>query len=56
MAATLQEIADLAGATRGTVDRVLHNRGRVNPEAAARILKIAEDLEYQSIKRNKRKI
>lgn len=56
MAATSQEIADLAGVSRGTVDRVLHNRGRVNPEVAARILKIAEDLEYQSIKRKKRKI
>ena len=44
MAVTSQQIADLAGVSRGTVDRALHNRGRVNPEVAARVLKIAEDL------------
>ena len=32
MAVTAQQIADLAGVSRGTVDRALHNRGRVNPE------------------------
>jgi len=47
MAVTSQQIAELAGVSRGTVDRALHNRGRVNPEVAARILKIAEDLGYQ---------
>lgn len=47
MAVTSQQIADLAGVSRGTVDRALHNRGRVNPEVAARILKIAEELGYQ---------
>lgn len=47
MAVTSQQIAELAGVSRGTVDRALHNRGRVNPEVAARILKIAEELGYQ---------
>lgn len=47
MAVTSQQIADLAGVSRGTVDRALHNRGRVNPEVAARVLKIAEDLGYR---------
>lgn len=47
MAVTSQQIAELAGVSRGTVDRALHNRGRVNPEVAARILKIAEDLGYR---------
>ena len=47
MAVTSQQIAELAGVSRGTVDRALHNRGRVNPEVAARILQIAEDLGYQ---------
>ncbi|MDE7057629.1 MAG: LacI family DNA-binding transcriptional regulator, partial [Lachnospiraceae bacterium] len=28
--ATIKEIADLAGVSRGTVDRVLNNRGAVN--------------------------
>lgn len=47
MGVTSQQIAELAGVSRGTVDRALHNRGRVNPEVAARIRKIAEDLGYQ---------
>lgn len=47
MAVTSQQIAELAGVSRGTVDRALHNRGRVNPEVAARILQIAEELGYQ---------
>ncbi len=47
MAVTSQQIADLAGVSRGTVDRALHDRGRVNPEVAARIRRIAEDLGYR---------
>ena len=47
MAVTAQKIAELAGVSRGTVDRALHNRGRVNPEVAARIQKIAAELGYK---------
>jgi len=47
MGVTSQQIAELAGVFRGTVDRALHNRGRGNPEVAAHIRKIAEDLGYQ---------
>ena len=47
MAVTSQQIAELAGVSRGTVDRALHDRGRVNPEVAARIRKIAKELGYQ---------
>lgn len=47
MAVTSQQIAELAGVSRGTVDRALHNRGRVSPEVAARIQKIAEELGYR---------
>ncbi len=32
--ATIKEIAELAGVSRGTVDRVLNNRGDVNSETA----------------------
>ncbi len=59
MAVTAQQIAELAGVSRGTVDRALHNRGRVNPEVSARILQIAKDLGYkpnmigQALVRNK---
>lgn len=47
MAVTAQQIAELAGVSRGTVDRALHNRGRVNPEVAARIHRIAAELGYK---------
>ncbi len=44
--ATIKEIADLAGVSRGTVDRVLNNRGAVNPQTAATIREIANKLHY----------
>lgn len=45
--ATIKEIADLAGVSRGTVDRVLNNRGEVNAETAARIMEIVKALDYR---------
>lgn len=45
--ATIKEIAELAGVSRGTVDRVLNNRGEVNAETAARILEIVKALDYK---------
>lgn len=45
--ATIKEIAALAGVSRGTVDRVLNNRGSVNPDTAQRIREIAKDLDYK---------
>ena len=46
MRVTIQQIADLAGVSRGTVDRVLHDRGRVDPEVAQKILDIARSSGY----------
>ena len=46
---TLQDIADRAGVSRGTVDRVLHGRGKVSAEKAALIKKIADELGYEPI-------
>ena len=40
--ATIKEIAELAGVSRGTVDRVLNKRGAVNPKTEAKILEIAQ--------------
>ena len=37
---TLKEIADLAGVSRGTVDRVLNHRGSVNPKTAEKVMSI----------------
>lgn len=47
MAATIQEIAELAGVSRGTVDRALNHRGRIAPEVEERIQRIAEELGYR---------
>ena len=43
---TIKQIAQIAGVSRGTVDRVLNNRGSVNPETARRVREIAEALDY----------
>ncbi len=45
--ATIKEIAELAGVSRGTVDRVLNNRGSVNDATAEKILEIAKALDYR---------
>lgn len=43
---TIKEIADLCGVSRGTVDRVLNNRGNVKAEKKALILKVAKEMNY----------
>ncbi|HJA92802.1 MAG TPA: LacI family DNA-binding transcriptional regulator [Candidatus Eisenbergiella merdipullorum] len=45
--ATIKEIAELAGVSRGTVDRVLNNRGSVSPQTARKVLDIAKALRYR---------
>ena len=47
MAVTLAEIAALAGVSRGTVDRALNDRGRVDPKVAARVRRIADVYKRQ---------
>ena len=44
MGVTIRQIAEAAGVSRGTVDRALNNRGRIRPEVAERIQKIAEEM------------
>ena len=43
----LIDIARLASVSIGTVDRVIHNRGRVASKTKEKILKISEDLGYK---------
>lgn len=46
MAATMKEIAYMCGVSRGTVDRVLNNRGNVRDATAERIRAVAESIGY----------
>ena len=45
---TIKEIASMAGVSIGTVDRVLHDRGRVAATTKEKILQIAENGNYTS--------
>ncbi len=44
--ATMKQIAQLAGVSRGTVDRVLNKRGNVKEDTALKITEIANSLQY----------
>jgi DNA-binding LacI/PurR family transcriptional regulator len=44
--ATIKEIAQMAGVSIGTVDRVLHNRGMVNRKTKERVESVAKELNY----------
>jgi LacI family transcriptional regulator len=44
---TIAEIAQLAGVSIGTVDRVLHDRGRISPSTRDKVLKIIQDNDYR---------
>ena len=44
--ATIKEIAELAGVSRRTVDRVINHRGSVKPDTEEKIKKIIEELSY----------
>ena len=43
---TIREIADIAGVSRGTVDRVLHARGRVREEVEKHVWTVARQCGY----------
>lgn len=43
----LELIAKRAGVSRGTVDRVLHNRGQVKPETAERVRAVMAEMNFQ---------
>jgi LacI family transcriptional regulator len=44
---TIREIAEKAGVSIGTVDRVIHKRGRVSPETERKIQEIIDNDGYQ---------
>ncbi|MCW3804899.1 LacI family DNA-binding transcriptional regulator [Plebeiibacterium marinum] len=43
----IKDIAEKAGVSIGTIDRVLHNRGEVKAETREKVLKIAKQMNYQ---------
>jgi LacI family transcriptional regulator len=43
----IKDIAEKAGVSIGTVDRVLHNRGEVSAETKEKVLTIAREMHYQ---------
>lgn len=44
---TIATIARRAGVSPGTVDRVIHDRGRVKPETAARVRAVMKELDFR---------
>jgi LacI family transcriptional regulator len=44
---TIQDIADIAGVSRGTVSRVLNNHVAVSDETRQKVLKVIEELNYR---------
>lgn len=43
----IKDIAEMAGVSVGTVDRVLHNRPNVSPKARLKIEKVLKEIDYQ---------
>jgi LacI family transcriptional regulator len=44
---TIKDIAKLAGVSKGTVDRVLHGRGKVSPMALDKVNEVLKVIDYQ---------
>ena len=48
MSVTIKDIAEKCGVSRGTVDRVLHDRGRVSLRTKALVLNTAREMGYEN--------
>lgn len=44
---TIKDIAELAGVSKGTIDRVIHNRGNVAKDVEGKVKKLLADINYQ---------
>ena len=44
--ATIKDIANSAGVSTGTVDRIIHNRGKVSASAKAAVEKVLCEIGY----------
>lgn len=45
---TLKDVARMAGVSRGTVDRVIHNRGEVSKESYDNVMRVIKDIGYET--------
>lgn len=43
----IKDIAELSGVSTGTVDRILHGRGKVSEEARLKVDKVLKEIDYQ---------
>lgn len=43
----IKDIAELSGVSTGTVDRILHDRGKVSEEARKKVDKVLKEIDYQ---------
>ncbi len=43
----IKDIAQMAGVSVGTVDRVIHNRGRISPKARAKVMEVLNRIDYK---------
>lgn len=56
---TIKDIAQMAGVSKGTVDRVLHKRGKVSKEAHEKVNSVLNEIDFQpnpiarTLKKNK---
>lgn len=44
---TIKDISKLAGVSTGTVDRVIHNRGRVSEDALKKVMEVMDGIDYR---------
>ncbi|MGB8814961.1 MAG: LacI family DNA-binding transcriptional regulator [Paracoccaceae bacterium] len=47
--ATIQDLAEQAGVSISTIDRILNGRAKVRPATAARVLEVAEALQFYAL-------
>lgn len=44
---TITDVASMAGVSKGTVDRVIHNRGEVSPKSFKKVMEVIGRLDYK---------
>ena len=44
---TLKDVARMAGVSRGTVDRVIHERGDVSKQSHDNVMRVIKDIGYE---------